>query len=269
MTNPAYKTTWNQDIFLIEVGIPGPPGTGFTAIEATAVRNRLTVLEGRPNISTLESLTNVPDTGAVNGQSIIKTPGGWTYGNPSGALNSVSDASGSSVTNPTVLTTSLGLAVTEETSGIGKRAHISMQYGATGTANKAAREDHVHSGPIVVNQTIVYQGVLSTGSKIVQNTGLTGMDPDIIYDIEYTLNLDVIAAGVESNIGPRVRIGTGAYRGYDVRFKGHGKGITVTTYALGITGVTNYPLEARVYFNGGPQVELGAGQALAVASPRR
>lgn len=271
MSSPLYLQSWDRDIYVIEVGTPGPPGTGFTPAEAVQVRDDLDELLSRPEIDTLESLTNVPDTGAVNGQTIVKATGGWVYGNPNSSLTRVNDSwSGEPpVENATIITTGTGIKVTEESSGSGKRAHMALQFAGTGSEGTVARSDHQHNPMVPLDVILPYQGVLSTGFRTLYSDGFVGLSADRVYDIFVWMTFDVVAAGVNSTVTPRIGLGGGALDGYQVKFSGHGKNVTVANQAIGVTGVTNYPLLARVYYQSGPQIEIGAGQIFGFAKPRR
>lgn len=270
MSDPTYLPSWTQDIYLIEVGIPGPAGTGFTAAEAMIVRDDLDELLARPEINTLESLTNIPDTGALTGETVIKTAGGWDYGNPNGSLTYVTDSwSGEpQVTDATILTTGAGIKVTEESAGSGKRAHMALQFGGTGSATTVSRSDHTHLPIVPLKTFLPYQGVLSTGYRTLYADGITGLNASTTYDITVHLIFDVIQAGIDSTIVPRLGLGGGTLEGYQVKFLGHGKNVSLISHATGVTGVTNYPILARVFYSSGPQINIGEGEIFAVARPR-
>lgn len=261
--------TWDQEIMLIEVGTPGLDGDGFTPPEAAQVRADLDELLGRPNISTLESLTNVADSGAVDGQTMVKSGSDWIPGNPNSSLTSVTDGT-TSVPNATTLTTAAGIKVELAATG---NARLALQFptsgGANGTANVAARSDHSHAGVIQQLTILPYQGILSTGYRTLSSGGVTGLTASETYDITLMVTFDVIAAGADSIITPRASLGTGSLDGYDVQFSGHGKGVTLYQTATGVTGVTSFPMLVRVFYKSGPQVEIGAGEILAIARPRR
>lgn len=271
MTDVTYLPSWHQDIYLIEVGIPGPAGTGFTATEASVVRTDLNTLLARPNISTLESLTNVPDTGSVDGQTIVKSAGTWVYGNPNSSLTSVFDTwSGTpAVTNTTMITTGPGIKVEELTATGNKRAHMSLQFAGTGVATTAARTDHSHAAEVPLEIMLPYQGVLSTGYLTLTTAGITGLTAAETYDVEVTVLFDVITAGTTSKIVPRIGLGGGTLEGHQVEFRGYGKHVTAMAHQVGVTGVTSYPLLVRVFYVSGGAVEIGEGQIRAVARPRR
>ena len=268
MSAVMYSPTWRGEIQVIFIGIPGPAGTGFTAAEAAQARTDLNTLLARPNISTLQSLTNVPTTGMTSGQTIVWNGSTWVYGNPNSSLTSVTDGT-TSVANVTTITTAPGIAVTQQATG---NARLAVQFptsgGANGTATTAARSDHSHAGVIQQMQILPYQGVLSTGFRTLSSAGITGLTASETYDITLIVTFDVVAAGVNSVITPRASLGTGALDGYDVQFSGHGKGVTIYQTAVA-TGVTSFPMLVRVFYTSGPQVEIGAGEILAIARPRR
>ena len=271
MSDPLYRDSWYREIYVVEIGIPGPPGSGFTPAEAVQVRNDLDELLDRPEIDTLESLTNVPDSGAVNGQTVVKSTGGWVYGNPNSSLSSVSDtwSEADPVENATIITAGPGIKVEELASGSGVRAHMGLQFAGTGTEPTAARSDHQHNPYVPLDVKLPYQGVLSTGYRTLYSTGFSGLSASRVYDISVWVVFDVVDAGLNSIVTPRIGLGGGSLEGYDVQFKGHGKNVTVMAEAIGVTGVTNYPMLARVFYKSGPQIEIGAGQIFGLARPRR
>lgn len=269
--------TWDQEIMLIEVGTPGLDGDGFTPPEAAQVRADLDELLGRPNISTLESLTNVADSGAVDGQTMVKSGSDWIPGNPNSSLTYVMDSWSTTprVDNATILTFGPGIKAEELTAAGGKRAHMTLQFptanATNGIENVAARKDHSHAAQVQQLTELPYQGVLSSGYRTLspQSFGITGLTAGETYDVTTIVTFDVIAAGLDSVVTPRVSIGAGDLEGYDVKFKGQGKGVTIMQEEVGITNVTSLPILVRVFYKSGPQVEIGAGQILAIAKPRR
>lgn len=256
------STIFDNDILIHHIAAPGLPGDGFTAPEASAVRNEIDTLLARPIIDALDDIPNVTDN-ATTGQSIVKQADGSWAGASVGL-----PIDGLSFGNPVVanirgINANVGITTTgtEPFPGF-PIMNIEVNFGGTGTTTVAARSDHTH--PIFTDWEFPFSasGTLSGSTRPLVSSSITGLDPAKTYVLKGKLYLHMRGDGTGASFArPRVTINGAAKDIFEDSRVVAGVLVTETVPHAGVTvtGVTSVPVAATVAFQPGDPAYIGGG----------
>lgn len=257
---------FDSDIIIHYIAAPGLPGDGFTAPEASAIRGDLDNLLARPVISQLTDIPDVVGTPANNDTIFWNdTTDQWEIGTPQSAIwvESVVGSTTYITANEFAKRIAVNEGLTAQAqSGFPERVLINVQYGGTGTSNSVARADHVHIVSDDKMFAIAASGTLSSGTRSLVNTSITGLDPAKNYVIKGTLYLHLRGDGTgASYVRPSVTIGPLTRNVFEDSRGVAGVIVTETVPHEGgyFTGVTSVAVSANVAFQPGDPAYIGGG----------
>lgn len=163
-----------NDVKLIEVGIPGPAGDGFTNVEATQMRADMDTFLDTTIPQNLGDLNNVNVPSPSNGQ-VLRYNSGTGEWEPGNASPTVAAVDSGSIDMTAETGDILGVPFTIVTGDV--------KYAGTGSAATAARSDHTHNPTIISDvQTFAATGNLSSGSRTLITYNAGPLLDGVVYD---------------------------------------------------------------------------------------
>lgn len=257
------STIFDDDILIHHIGVPGLPGDGFTAPEASALRTDVNEILARPNIAGLDDIPDVNAAAPGDGESLIynSATGKWDTGVSTGSINTVRQTWGDTTTVSAVNDLAIDAGLQVSPSGVGT-AILSVRLGGTGSSYLVARQDHTHVIFADRPFPFVASGTLSGGTRTLVSGNVTGLDSDRSYILKGTLYLHQRGDGTGASFTrPRLTInGVGVDVFEDSRAVA---GVLVTEVVhhpgVGISGVTSVAVSATVSFQPGDPAYIGGG----------
>lgn len=172
------STIFDNDVLIHHVMVPGLPGTGFTAPEATQMRTDMDTMLARPVIDALDDIPDVNATGPEDGQVLVwdDAANAWvlaSLGNPV-AVTAFGDLLSPAIDSARIIDFAAGLTVTSDEPFAGfPRATASVNFAGTGGAFTAARSDHTHTNTAPTITTFAGTGYMSGGNRTLVTTNVT------------------------------------------------------------------------------------------------
>lgn len=174
-----------DEIVVIEVGIPGPAGDGFTNVEATQMRADMDTFLDTTIPQELDDLSDVNLGTPSNGNTLVYSSsfGVWTAATPQAAVI-VEEGSGETTVNAQAERLLFRNGITASQSGVlARRVVIDLNYAGTGSAETVARSDHTHNPTIISDvQTFAATGNLSSGSRTLITYNAGPLLDGVVYD---------------------------------------------------------------------------------------
>lgn len=261
-------TMYDDEVIRERVIATGPPGDGFDAAAALQMRNDMDTMLARPVV---ETLTDIPDVvgDPSDGDSIVwdAADDRWETRAVAGNIARVDDRTSTQV-EPNVSRLTFEAGLTARRAGAGWAA-ASVVFAGPGSANSAARSDHVHPNVQVPAMTIPESGSLSSGTRTLVSGNVTGLDPAKTYTIKPIMVLEVQGEGVGAGYSvASVTVGAStATRNESRHVSGVPREITIFHSGHAVTGVTSVTVTARLQYTSGDPVYVRGGRVTVDVEP--
>lgn len=264
-----------DDVILIEVGMPGPPGSGVSSGNWTTIRSQVDTLLARPNINALDSLTDVTASGPANGQVLAWNGSAWVNVTPTAnGIQTMEDGTPiGGATETRIVDFRAGLVAAG--TGVANRVAVDVAFGTT--AGTAAAGDHVHNKELRPVVQFGATGALSSGSRTLVTMNLGPLVPGVTYDVDAMVGFSAKNNVSSGTIRARVEVylPSGALSGAvaeDTQQTAGGvpRWCPVETGSGQIVG-TGSTIQVKGYaiFDSGDASDIRAGYIKACASPWR
>ena len=255
------STIFDNDILIHHIAAPGLPGDGFTAPEATVIRDDLDDLLARPVITKLDDVPDVNASSPTNGQALAWDSASSTW-KPVGVGSPVSTQSGGAGTlfGPvSIFDFRTGLTVAQH-STYPTLAIVTPVYGTT--ANTIAQGNHAHVMYLDRAFPFAETGTLSGGTRTLVSDVVTGLDPAKSFVLKGRLYLHLRGDGSGASFArPRITISGNPMDMFENARIVAGVLITEITPHTGllVSGVSSVAVSATVAFHPGDPVYVGGG----------
>lgn len=203
-----------HDIFMIEIGRPGLPGTGVSSIEKAQIQSDLATLDTRLDTHRVIDLADFALVPRANNHVILwdSALAKWTNRTLAEAIRYVKEDG--VVVGEHIDRFDFGSGIEATISGTGsEQANIRVVFGGTGSAFTAARSDHSHSKTEFVETSFAATGSLSSGTRLLREVYTPNLVSDVMYDIEAEAFVSARSSTTGGRFVFRIQLGQGETEG--------------------------------------------------------